>query len=314
MLGAILRQADKTWFFKLTAPPDEAADLREEFGQFVASTRFEDGQPSWEIPANWTEERGRPMRFTTYRIGENGPEVSISTLPNNSGETAAAVANINRWRGQLGLPDLTSSQYQRALESDTDAKQILPEDEGEIVSMTVPAGKVILVDFVGEMAQGGGPPFANMGSRPAGPATPPVGPPAPEQAAARTPRLNPPRAWRPAEPDAFSLAAYQAGEGDDASRVTLSSVGGDLILNVNRWRNQVGLPPWSPAELAEKKQMLSGEAYTAEYFELVGPAETILAAVINYQGSPWIVKLRGPNQSASAQIDNFKQFVQSIEF
>jgi hypothetical protein len=309
MLGAILRQPHKTWFFKLTAPPDEAAGLREEFGKFVASTRFENGQPSWEIPAGWTEERGRAMRFTTYHIGDNGPEVSISTLPNNSGETEAAVANINRWRRQLGLSELESDEYLEALESDNDAKDILPEDEGEIVTITTSAGKAILIDFVGDMASGGGPPFANMSRRaPAGPA------PAP-QANSRTPRLNPPAHWKTAAAGAFTTAAYEVGEGENTARITLSRAGGNLLDNVNRWRvQQLKLPPWTMKELEAEKQKLNGQGFTADYFKLTGINEAILGAIIPHQGTQWFVKLMGPKDLAQQEMENFEHFVESIEF
>jgi len=167
MLAAILRQPEMTWFFKLTAPPEVGAELREQFGQFVASTKIENGKPSWQVPDDWSELPDKPMRFITFQVGPGGPELSISQLPSPEDETAGAIANINRWRGQLGLSALETEQYLEALNGDDD-NDVLPEEEaGEIVSITTPAGRAVLIDFVGEMASGGGPPFANMGaSRP----------------------------------------------------------------------------------------------------------------------------------------------------
>lgn len=296
MLGAILRQPDETWFFKLTGPPDETAALREAFGKFVASTRFENGAPSWEIPAGWTERKSAPgsMRFTTFLVAPNGPELSVMPLPNNEDEIETAVININRWRrDQLGLTALTTEAYLRALESDNDAAEVFPEDEGEIVSITTPAGKAILVDFVKTFPSQEESPRANS----------------------QLPQLNPPSHWNARPASTITLAAFEVGEGDDPVRITLSTAGGDLLANVNRWRvQQLGMSAWTESELAEGKQKLSGQGFTADYFKLFGPTETILAAIIPHDGQLWFVKLKGPKALAEKEIENFESFVKSIEF
>ncbi|MBD3672215.1 MAG: hypothetical protein HUJ26_01700 [Planctomycetaceae bacterium] len=309
MLAAILRQPENTWFFKLTAPPDIGAQLREPFGTFVASTRFENGKPTWEIPDDWSELPGKPMRFTTYQVGPGGPELSISMLPSPADEVEGAVANINRWRGQLGLSDLETDQYLKALTGDEDG-EILPEDEGEIVSITTPAGKAVLIDFVGEMSSGGGPPFANMGaSRPQPPVTPPT--------ASGDPTFSPPDHWKQGELSSMRRAAYVVGDGDNTAEITvipLSGQSGSLLDNVNRWRGQIMLPSWTEAELSEQKINLIGSGFTADYVKLMGEEEAILGAIINRDGRNWFIKLKGPSSIAEEEMKHFEAFVKSIEF
>ncbi|HUG17568.1 MAG TPA: hypothetical protein VMM56_01225, partial [Planctomycetaceae bacterium] len=197
MLAAILPQGEQTWFFKLTAPPEQAVAIREVFAKFVASTRFENGTPSWEIPADWKEEPGRPMRFTTYRIGHGGPEVSISSLPfpKDRDPVEYELENVNRWRNQLGLPPIDKQAF-------IDRK--LPDaEEGEIVSTTTVAGNAILLDLVGKMAStGGGPPFAGPMMRP-GLANGPLA----SDRSSDEPKFTAPGHWKPGELNSFRVAA-----------------------------------------------------------------------------------------------------------
>ncbi len=55
---------------------------------------------AWALPKGWTQERGSGMRFATVRTAE-GLEISVVTL---GGAAGGELANVNRWRGQLGLP------------------------------------------------------------------------------------------------------------------------------------------------------------------------------------------------------------------
>ena len=313
MLASILRQPEQTWFFKVTAPPDEAAALREQFGKFVASTTFKDAQPSWEIPADWVEKPGNQFRFATFQMGATGPDLSVSTLPSPEDEVSGAVANINRWRGQLGLTDLETEQYQNALTAENDA-EILPEDEGEIVTITTPSGQAILVDFVGQMSSSGGPPFANMGS--ASPRTTPP-PQTPPTTASGSAKFSPPDHWKQGELSSMRKAAYVVGEGENALDITvipLSSQSGSLLDNVNRWRGQVQLDNWTEQELSKANKNLIGQGFTADSVKLIGPEETILGAIISRGDRNWFVKLKGPNDLAEQEVDNFEQFVKTIEF
>lgn len=55
----------------------------------------------WTLPKGWTETAGGGMRFAT--LNPPGPgkiEVSVVNLP---GPAGGELANVNRWRGQIGL-------------------------------------------------------------------------------------------------------------------------------------------------------------------------------------------------------------------
>lgn len=85
---------------------------------------------SWKVPAGWTEKPGDGMRQATLLPkGPGKAEVTVIALP---GDVGGELANVNRWRGQLGLPNLEESALANARER-ADSK----------------AGPVSLYDFTG---------------------------------------------------------------------------------------------------------------------------------------------------------------------
>jgi hypothetical protein len=63
------------------------------------------GALRWTLPAKWTESQGGGgMRFATLKAPVDGKlDVSVTVLP---GPAGGELANVNRWRGQIGLPNL----------------------------------------------------------------------------------------------------------------------------------------------------------------------------------------------------------------
>ncbi|HEX2101504.1 MAG TPA: hypothetical protein VHF69_12610, partial [Candidatus Synoicihabitans sp.] len=60
-------------------------------------------QLEWDKPANWTEQPGSQMRLASYAFtADDGSkaDISVTAFPDAAG---GLVANINRWRGQVGL-------------------------------------------------------------------------------------------------------------------------------------------------------------------------------------------------------------------
>jgi len=58
----------------------------------------------WSLPKGWTETQGGGMRYATLTPpGAGKVELSVVVLP---GAAGGEMANVNRWRGQIGLPPL----------------------------------------------------------------------------------------------------------------------------------------------------------------------------------------------------------------
>lgn len=70
---------------------------------------------TWTAPEGWATKAGSSMRKGSYAI--KGPEgeadLAITAFP---GDTGGLPANLNRWRGQVGLPALPADEVTKDLE------------------------------------------------------------------------------------------------------------------------------------------------------------------------------------------------------
>lgn len=85
----------------------------------------------WSLPKGWAESAGGGMRYATLKPPVEGKiDVSVVVLPGTAG---GELANVNRWRGQIGLPALDDASLSAAR---------------KVVATR--AGKVSLYDFESE--------------------------------------------------------------------------------------------------------------------------------------------------------------------
>ena len=58
----------------------------------------------WTLPAGWGQSFPGGMRFATFKVpGQGKIDGSVVTLP---GDAGGELSNVNRWRGQIGLPPI----------------------------------------------------------------------------------------------------------------------------------------------------------------------------------------------------------------
>jgi hypothetical protein len=71
------------------------------------------GRPlAWTLPSGWSETRGGGgMRYATLVAPVPGVDVSVTVL---AGDAGGELANVNRWRNQIGLPPLDGAALERA--------------------------------------------------------------------------------------------------------------------------------------------------------------------------------------------------------
>jgi len=162
MLAAMIPAGERYWFFKITGPPEDLERHAEAFTDLIESIEFPDGQaspPTWDLPEEWEQEPGTGMRLATIKLDPEKSELEISVIPLGlMGNTPEAyeLSNINRWRGQVGLPPITAEQVVE-----------------ETTAIELDGTKAIVVDVTGKAAPAGmRPPFmggAGMGRAPGGP-------------------------------------------------------------------------------------------------------------------------------------------------
>lgn len=68
--------------------------------------------PQWQVPPGWRDAGSKPMRLASFDIPDAGGagDVSISVL---GGAGGGLLANINRWRGMVGLAPLNEAGLKR---------------------------------------------------------------------------------------------------------------------------------------------------------------------------------------------------------
>jgi hypothetical protein len=124
IIAAMAITGDSTLFFKMRGNADLAESQKPDFIKWVAAVcnvQTETGsrqmaampppdtgapQIKWTTPDSWTEVPPSSMRYASFSASaENGDKIDISvvTFPGEGGSDAD---NINRWRGQIGLPPL----------------------------------------------------------------------------------------------------------------------------------------------------------------------------------------------------------------
>ncbi len=100
-------------------------------GEVPPPPRPTEGALRWTLPRGWSQEDGSGMRFATLKAPAKGKlDVSVVVLP---GPAGGELANVNRWRGQIGLPPMDEAA--RA---------------GARKAVKAKAGEVALYDFTSE--------------------------------------------------------------------------------------------------------------------------------------------------------------------
>jgi hypothetical protein len=119
-------------------PPAPHPDINVNTQALPAVAAADAPNPQWTVPAGWQEGQSSAMRRATFVVkGDDGQaaEVAVSNL---SGEAGGLLANVNRWRGQIGLGPLAPDAV-AAITADVDIDGL----------------KVTLVDFQTDTAPAG---------------------------------------------------------------------------------------------------------------------------------------------------------------
>lgn len=72
------------------------------------------GDVTWIVPRGWQEKPGSGFRYATFVIPGSGAltgDLSVTVL---EGDAGGLLSNVNRWRGQIGLTELTDAQLSGA--------------------------------------------------------------------------------------------------------------------------------------------------------------------------------------------------------
>jgi hypothetical protein len=294
LLAAIIPHGDQTWFFKLVGPASQIDEQKESFDQFIRSVHFIDnaGRPAaWTVPQDWQPGPESQMRYATFYLGPREHPLEL-TVFRFGGEAGSVLANVNRWRGQIGLRPIQESEL------------------GPISKkLQLACGPVTLVDMT------------NSGSEIAS------GMPGPDILSRRAEsrhrlQYTKPEGWKEIpDPKGIRIALFEMENGAVEVGVTsFARSGGGLLMNINRWRGQVHLQPIVEQELQKEIQPIDVAGTGAHYVDLTGPAadgkpaERILGVILPKGEQTWFFTMKGPADFVEKQKSAFEAFVKSVRF
>jgi len=291
-------------------------------------------------PAHWKKQALASMRLASYLIeGDGGAvaDVSFSTLRRGSG---GMLANVNRWREQLGQPAIDEAALKQTSQTINtffgeglvvDVKGTVPDAEaakdGRIVGVIAETeneawffkmrGNPTLAAVEKENF------FKWVGSvkpaEPAAPTPPTAGATVPPPAAAGSVTWQLPEGWKPAPaPGSMRYATINISNADGATAELAVShfpgdVGGDLE-NVNRWRQQAAMEPVDAAGLAPLITKLNADPQTISLIDITGSKLHLIAGWTRHDADTWFFKLTGPDPLVGAEKARFTAFLESIRF
>jgi hypothetical protein len=307
-------------------------------------------QLTWKTPAGWTEVPPSQMRVGSFNVaGADGKQADVSVIPGIAGTDTA---NVNRWRGQVGLPEATDNDLQKAAENVEAGSQpaqlydiagknpagggaerilgVIQHRDGMawFYKMTgdadlVEQQKPAFVEFLKSLNFGvSAPTQAEM------PAAIPAASgdmgallsAAAPTASANKPNWQVPAGWQEVAAGQFLVAKFTlTGDGGATAAVNVSSSpgdGGGLVANVDRWRGQLGLSP-STDSLATPVDIAGGKASLVDFSgtdaRTSQPAR-LVGIVVSLPDQTWFYKLMGDAKVVESQKDAFTQFVKSAKY
>jgi hypothetical protein len=307
----------------------------------AGSTTAADAKVIWTVPEDWKAvEKTQSMRLAT--LDAAGAEVSIAAFP---GAVGGPLANINRWRGQIGLEPTTEAQLpsmvRTSMEGTTEVSLVsMVGSEGQVMlaAVIIPGdGQSWFVKTITNAAKADeirpafeqfaksfrleGKDAAPAGSASSGtPAAPTPGADTnPHQAPvggieARLASWTPPANWtREAPSSGFITAAFKASNAEGGTLVTASSLlndGGGLLANINRWRDQLGLPPLGNAN----DQPLGTVGPGSAIVDLVNADGTdrMIVGIVRSADTTWFFKSRGSPKGVEADRAGFEGMVKAV--
>jgi hypothetical protein len=304
-LAAILPDAKKTYFVRLSGPEAAVSEQKTAFDTFVGSLRLQDKKEApiaWTTPDGWDEQKGDgQMRIAGFRIGAGATrmEATLTKLDGplgKAGEFNSLLANINRWRDQAEQPPLEEGDLAKLERRTVDKHEVIVAD---IKGLGFHRGPAKMVDpHAGGL---GGIPMDHPG-KPKVPFT-----------------FDPPDDWAAMDRlPQFAALGYEVIKDRKRAEITMTSAAGDLVENVNRWRAQIGLPKATPAQVERDVKSIKVAGHPASYVDLANPGSKmpknhILGVIVETGQQTWFIKMTGPTELVSGQKVNFEAFLKSFK-
>jgi hypothetical protein len=313
MIAAVIPGESQAWFVKTTGPEAALDAVADDVRNFIREMEISTDDPNaleWDAPAEWRDGGERMMREATLVLPAGDPplEVAISKLGYDGNRQPYLLANINRWRGQLGLEPRDKL-----------------DDMTNVSKVEITRGEAWIFDAVGTMDGSGMRPPMGGGQAPmpsdAQVAADPTSPPPAIVQAKPEIKFDVPDDWQELARGSMGSRSYQVASGDEHVTVKLSDfppVGNmaDPLENINRWRGQYDQPPLDEDSVKQHSEAvdIGGADGVLTTIERPDQSEAMLAAMVVELRHVWFFQLSGTPQGVAAHREEFLKWLGTVEF
>lgn len=316
ILGAVIPTESGCYFLKATDTPERLQPLISDFYTIVTEFAIDPstGRPNMTLPTGWVMNPRNDIAMAEFvspaASGSAKFTVTMLAMPPAAEWESYLLSNINRWRGQLKLPEITVEEIERELIPVKRPSNLLP-------------GYIFDADGTGSggMSSSPVPPKASVpGSKPSAAS-------GPEQQESKKPALTYelPEGWRSVAGTPFRLATFSVSTPDGDGEVTVSMAVDNPLGNTMMWYQQVSresdpekIKAMAESTVSKSEKIASamgeGLLYTIRGSEQEDSPTLLVASLpSDREGLHAFVKLRGDTRVVEAQRDNLLKFVQSLQ-
>ncbi|MDD7985915.1 hypothetical protein PQO01_13275 [Lentisphaera marina] len=282
IMAAIIERPDATWFLKLIGPDQEIRDQANNIISVISSHSFdESGKLQYPVPSDWKEvPSSSSMRIASYKTGE----VDISLI--KLGPKQNIEANVNRWKGQIGLSSAT-------------------KQENEIKSFNIHGNSIHIVKLINDAKPAPTEAPSTTEEKPANPHG---------DKKLESLDLKPNDKWTQTDKqNAMSLGKYQLKIADSSYELSITQMQGPMPMKqvYNMWFDQMGLKGKNPSDYIEK--IKSADDKELDLIKISNDKDILISA--SFQGTSKIFfKLQGPAAEAEQALIEFKNLITSARF
>lgn len=298
--------------------------------------------PAWVKPGHWEDRGPGRMSVASFSIpgaGVGSAEVAIMPFPR---DRATDLDLLNIWRSSLGLKLLDDQTLRSIAKSiviaggpanlysvsaPLDSSETEPAEkvhvavqrrpsstwlfkiqgESKLVSGELESFKTFLASVEFKASEPRTATARNSGDT-----------------SASLPKWEVPAGWNPQPaPDMLLAKFVVTGAASATTEITVSAFpgpAGGMLMNVNRWRDQLKLGKITQDELAALTSSIQVAGQVASIVDMSGtdsktgkPAR-VIAAVVPLPGKTWFFKMMGDIQLSETQKPEFIKFLQSLRF
>ena len=285
-------------------------------------------QVTWKLPENWRETGPGQLSLASFTIAGSGNESAQVTITPLARLVGRDTEIVNMWREQLGLEPLSREDAARQFQAVQVGGE--PGNLFEVGGAPTKGGPMKIVTAVVHRSD------ASWFYKLAGDAAV-VDSTKPafieflksieiKEAAAGTsgdaataadskPNWRVPQQWKELPPGQMQFAKFAVPERGGGKAEVFVSVfpndTGGTLMNVNRWRKQIGLADAAPSELGRLVSPLDPAQPDAILVDMTNSSKRLLGAIVPRDGRYWFYKLSGDAAAVTPEKEAFLAFVRT---